>query len=245
MIHSIITSRGIAAIRLFGIAAVFSVVSGKHISAFEFTGERWHDQISYHYMVGCPAYVMPAIEKAFATVSPVAFKNTGIRHAVGFDYKVTLYCAAEPFSSLQVVPPEIQSEETNFSTEEQTIGATTRRYWLKSTKEIVDFDIWLNSAVITPQNIHKILNHEILHGLGIRHSENPDALMYYLPLREDLHVDDLAAVSLLYEICEDQIDEELNLFMHKVPVNGELYYGILPNGGRWPDDVHTIGYSVC
>lgn len=212
---------------------------------FEFTGERWRDNIQYHYMEGCPAYVLPSIEKAFESVSPIAFKNTGIQDSVGFDYKVTFYCADSPHQNLQKLPTTVESEETNFATEENTIGATTKRYWLLDTLKIIDFDIWLNLAVIDSGNIDKILNHEILHGLGIRHSENPEALMYFLPRRSDMHADDLAAISLLYEICEDSVDEEFNYFMHKVPVEGENFYGILPNGGIWPEDVHTVGFSVC
>jgi hypothetical protein len=196
-------------------------------------------------MDGCPAYVLPAIEKAFGLVSPVSFKNTGIRESVGFDYKVTFYCADTPQQNLQKIPATVELEETDFATEEHTIGATTKRYWLHDTLQIIDFDIWLNLSVINSSNIDKILSHEILHGLGLRHSENPKALMYFVPSRSDMHADDLAAISLLYEICEDSVDEQFNYFMHKVPVEGENYYGILPNGGVWPKDVHTTGVSVC
>jgi hypothetical protein len=212
---------------------------------FEFNGEKWQDKIRYYYLEGCPAYVLPALDAALKTVSPVAFQNTGIRFSVGFDHKVTLYCADSPVNALQQIPSNIASEETHFGTEEQTIGASTRRYWLKDSMKIIDFDIWLNIAVISPENINKILKHEVLHGLGIGHSKNPDALMYFRPKRSDMHADDLAAINLLYKICEDRMDEDFNIFIHKVPLDGESYYGILPYGGIWPMDVHTIGFSAC
>lgn len=215
------------------------------VFAFEFTGERWREKISYHYMEGCPAFVLPAIENAFASVSPVAYLNTGRQESVGFDYKVTFYCSDSPVRDLQNIPSTIAWHESKFAISEHTIGATTRRYWIIDTQKIVDFDIWLNSEVIDKENIDKILNHEILHGLGIRHSDNPEALMYFLPQTESMHADDLAAISLLYEICEDSVDGEYNYFMHNVPVDGDSYYGILPYGGTWPNDVHTVGYSVC
>jgi hypothetical protein len=111
--------------------------------------------------------------------------------------------------------------------------------------EIIDFDIWLNTEVITPENIDKILKHEVLHGLGISHSNNPDALMYFKPTRSKMHADDLAALSILYEIFEDSVDGDFNLFVHKLSLGGERYYGILLFGGIWPDDIHTIGLSPC
>lgn len=222
-----------------------AVVIQQNSYGFEFTGEKWRENIRFHYMEGCPAYVLPSIEKAFESVSPVAFQNTGVRYSVGFDYKVTFYCADEPRQNLQTIPSNIQSAETNFAIDEQTVGATTRRYWIQDSLKIIDFDVWLNPSVIDSSNIDKILKHEILHGLGIRHSENPEALMYFAPRRSQMHADDLAAISLLYEICEDSVDEEFNYFMHKVPLEGENYYGILPNGGMWPKDVHSIGFSVC
>jgi hypothetical protein len=212
---------------------------------FEFSGIKWKQSIRYYYMEGCPAYVLPAFEAAFNTVSPIPFQNTGVRFSVGFDHKVTLYCADSPNDSLQQIPSNIESADTHFSTEEQTIGATTRRYWNKTSLEIVDFDIWLNTKVITPENIDKILKHEVLHGLGISHSNNPDALMYFKPTRSKMHADDLAALSILYEICEDSVDDDFNLFVHKLSLEGERYYGILPFGGIWPDDIHTIGLSPC
>lgn len=221
------------------------LANGPAALGFEFTGERWRENISYHYIEGCPSYVLPAIEKAFGAVSPVAFNNTGRRDSVGFDYKVTFYCAESPILDLQVIPATIAWHESNFAVSENTIGATTRRYWIIDSQKIVDFDIWLNSSVINTENIDKILNHEILHGLGIRHSDNPDALMYFLPNSETMHADDLAAINLLYEICEDSLDADYNYFMHRVPVDGSNYYGILPSGGVWPTDVHTVGQSVC
>ena len=222
-----------------------SVLALPHSYGFEFTGERWRDNIPYHWMESCPAYILPAIEKAFESVSPVMFKNSGIKKSVGFDYKVTFYCADTPYKNQQKIPLTVELEETNFETEEQTIGATTRRYWLPDTLQIIDFDIWLNLSVINSSNINKILSHEILHGLGLRHSANPEALMYFVPSQSEMHADDLAAVSLLYGVCEDSVDEQFNYFMHKVPVDGKNYYGILPSGGVWPKDVHTIGISVC
>lgn len=185
-------------------------------------------------MKGCPAYALPSLEKAFESVFPIAFKNIGIQDSVGFDYKVTFYCADSPHQTLQKIPLTIASDNTNFATAENTIGATTKRYRLLDTLKIIDFDISLNLAIINPGNIDKILNHEILHGLGIPHSENPEVLIYFLPRRSDMHADDLAAISLLYETCEDSVNEEFNYFMHKVPAAGENHYGILPNGGRWP-----------
>ena len=212
---------------------------------FEFSGEKWKQKIRYYYMEGCPAYVLPAFDAAFKTVSPVPFENTGVRFSVGFDHKVTLYCADSPKDALQYIPSNIESMDTHFSTEIQSIGATTRRYWIKDSMEIIDFDIWLNPKVITPENIDKILKHEVLHGLGISHSNNSDALMYFKPSRSNLHADDLAALNVLYETCEDAIDDDFNLFIYKTRLGGESYYAILPFGGIWPDDVHTIGLSPC
>lgn len=241
--NAITASKGSKYLTLFFFACALLVPMTSN--SFEFNGEKWQQNIHYYYLDGCPAFVLPAFEAAFKTVSPVPFQNTGVRFSVGFDHKVTLYCADAPKDALQEIPSNIQSVDTHFATEEQTIGATTRRYWIKDSMKIIDFDIWLNLGVITPENIDKILKHEVLHGLGISHSNNPDALMYFKPTRSKMHADDLAAINLLYEICEDRVDDDFNLFVHKVPVGEESFYGILPFGGIWPKDVHTIGRSAC
>ena len=105
--------RGLLITLLLIAAAVsdgFHVIPPSH--AFEFTGERWEQPIEYHYLLGCPAYVMPAIENAFAAVSPIPFSNSGPRSSVGYDQKVTIYCAAAPIASQIQLPESVALDET-------------------------------------------------------------------------------------------------------------------------------------
>lgn len=85
---------------------------------------------------------------------------------------------------------------------------------------------WLNPSVINQAKIDKYLKHKILHWLAIRHSENPETLMCFSPRKSVVHADDLTAISLLCEICEDSVGKECNYFIHKVSPEEENYYGI-------------------
>jgi len=111
------------------------------IYGFEFTGERWRDNIRFYYMQDCPDYVLPSIEKAFESVSPISFENTGVRYSVAFDYKVTFYGADAPNKSLANIPSPVESEETDFAIDEPTIGATARRHQIQGSQKIIDFDV--------------------------------------------------------------------------------------------------------
>lgn len=145
-----------------------------------------------------------------------------------FDYKVTCYCAAAPNKSLIDIASTVEAEETNFAIDEQTIDATTRHNSSQGSLKIIDFDVWLNPSAINPNNIDKILKHAILHGLGLRHSENPEALMCFPPRASQMRADDLAAIRLLYEICEEYVDDESYHFRHKVPLEEKTTTALCP-----------------
>jgi hypothetical protein len=50
----------------------------------------------------------------------------------------------------------------------------------------------------------------------------------------ELTINDLAGINVLYGLCVDEVDPAENHFIHKVPFNGDFYYGIMPANGIWP-----------
>lgn len=210
--------------------------------AFEISGIRWHKPITYYYRDGCPSYVLPELKRAASTMSPISTRYGGLASSVGFDERVTVYCAPEPIQAAMFIPDHI-----GFDTVDSAIG-TARRYWRRSTQEIVDCDIWLHADRINPANARIIIQHEWGHCLGLDHEEEQRSIMAPTLQKidtDDPTINDRAGLNVLYGKCEDELDSYGNHFMHKVPVNGGYLYGIMPAGGVWPYDVHTVGASDC
>lgn len=75
------------------------------------------------------------------------------------------------------------------------------------TREFVEMDIWAGDWV-RKDYLPSFWMHEILHGLGIHHSTNPEAIMYkYGNARFDFHADDENALKCLFP--EDLADYAL------------------------------------
>ena len=53
--------------------------------------------------------------------------------------------------------------------------------------------------------------------------------MCFPPRASQMRADDLAAIRLLYEICEEYVDDESYHFRQKVPLEEKNYDGTLPN----------------
>ena len=155
---------------------------------------------------------------------------------IGYDQRVTLYCAEVDPMEIVRLPPGV-SMQTDYLTDSQNnfVVASARSYWLGSS--IVDCDIRLHPIFVNNSNVESVVAHEWGHCLGIDHSNNWDATMYYAaPSRATLHADDLLAACELYKVCK-LMDSEGNLAIQPIEHNNECWYGYLPNKGIWPDDV--------
>jgi len=209
---------------------------------FEISGKRWYSEVTFYSSSNCPSFVVESLPQLITTMTPIPNSYGGKQNGVGFDRKPTVYCSPERTQALSYLPETVDSDEV-FS----TLGSA-RRYWEKTTYKLVDCDIWLNSEFINPENIGKILRHEWGHCLGLEHEDQQLSIMATtLPniLSEELTINDLAGINVLYGLCIDEVDKEGNHFMHKVPFNGDFYYGIMPVDGVWPTHVHTVGKSDC
>ncbi len=217
-------------------------------SGFEIGGERWGSTVTYYTRPGCPSYVTDAFEPVISRITPIEYNYGGFNSTVGFDNNVTIYCASEQVQAQVYVPDDVGSDIFFLTDEQGSAAGSARRYWSKSSKEMLDCDIWLNEERIDQDNIEIVLGHEWGHCLGLKHENQVMSLMnsfLQLILSPEPTIDDKAGLNILYDLCVDELDVGNNHFMHKVPVNGEFYYGIMPANGMWPYDVHTIGKSNC
>lgn len=209
---------------------------------FEISQKRWYDEVVYFSMANCPAFVHENLEQVIANMTPIGNSYGGAQESIGFDRKPSFYCAPKQIQAFSFLPDEVDSDEV-FT----TIGSA-RRYWSKAEFRMLDCDVWLNSEMISPENIKTVLRHEWGHCLGLDHEDNQLSIMAStLPsiLSEELTINDIAGLNVLYDLCEDAIDSAGNHFMHKVPFDGEFYYGIMPANTVWPQAVHTVGLSAC
>jgi hypothetical protein len=210
-------------------------------AAFQLADQRWESPITYYVHTSCPESVVEFLPSIVEFMTPVENTYGGITDIIELDDKTTVYC--EDIQSLVYLPQGIEMDVAH-----STLG-TARRYWYKETQAFVDCDVYLNMDRLTEDSLETVMTHEWGHCLGLNHESFRRSIMfpYYLPpiSSETLTIDDLAGINVLYDVCEDIVDEESNHFMHKVPVNDEIFYGVMPVNGTWPRDVHTIGRSNC
>ena len=209
---------------------------------FELSSERWLQDIEFYLDSTCPAFVQKRILPVINDMTPIPHEMVGYNSSAGYDKKSTIYCAPEPLQALQYLPSDIETDSQKLK-----IGEA-RRYWRATTNEMLDCDIWLNDQLISPLNIDIVLAHEWGHCLGLRHENEEISVMNeVLDLIETPtpSIDDRAGLNVLYRLCIDETDEQNNHFMHKVPFGDGWFYGVMPAGGIWPDDVRSIGYSDC
>ena len=242
--------RGLFLVLLVCIAAMvgdaLDVISDS--SGFEIDGQRWVSNVTYYTLPGCPAFVNDAMEPVIANMTPISHGYGGHNHAVAFDYRVTIYCATQQVEAFSVLPADVESDLLYLTDQQGSAAGSARRYWSRDSKEMLDCDIWLNEDKIASDNIDIVLGHEWGHCLGLKHENQVLSLMnsfLQLIFSAEPTIDDRAGLNVLYELCVDELDERNNHFMHKVPVDGEYYYGIMPGDGMWPHDVHTVGKSSC
>jgi hypothetical protein len=108
---------------------------------FEFTNKRWRENIRFHCIQGLVDYVLASMQNPCKSASPISFENTSARYSMGFNYKVSLYCADPHNKSLENNPSITEAEATNFAADKQTIGATTRHYWTQASQQIINYGV--------------------------------------------------------------------------------------------------------
>jgi len=191
----------------------------------------------YYKTDGCNIRTLGLIHRASRKWDVIETDDRGTTTLpIGYDQRVTLYCAETDPVELVRLPPGV-SMQTDYLTDSQNglVLASARSYWLGSS--IVDCDIRLHPYFVTNSNVESVVAHEWGHCLGIDHSNNWDATMFYAPpIRSTLHADDLLAACELYQVCK-LMDAEGNLAIRPIEYNNEWWYGYLPKGGVWPDDV--------
>lgn len=218
----------------------FDVISDS--SGFEISGRRWMSEIVYYIDSDCPGFVLPSLHSTVREMTPVGYTYGGKSGRVGLDDRVVIYCANESIKALSYLPEGIDFDEV-FS----AIGSA-KRYWRKSSLQILDCDIWLSSEKVNEENIAKVISHEWGHCLGLDHEDKQRSIMAStlkaIPQNSPT-IDDMAGINVLYNRCENVVDNQGNYFMHKVPFKGDYFYGVIPANGIWPADVHTVGRSSC
>ena len=155
-------------------------------------------------------------------------------NSIGYDNRPTLYCAEN--AALQNVPSDVEVRiDYVRSSQDNLILATAHSYWIS--EAMVDCDIRLHPAFVYEENIEEAMLHEFGHCLGIAHSQDREAIMYYA-IRKGayLHADDHLAICEIYGVCR-LIDSNLNLAIPPQEYGEACYYGYLIAGGIWPDDV--------
>ena len=158
--------------------------------------------------------------------------NRGELNNVSYDGRPTIYCATVDPNAIVSLPPGVELTISYLMSEDNNlVMASAHQYWKSGA--MVDCDIRLHPVFVNDDNVDTSVLHEAGHCLGIAHSDNPDATMYFAAPDDTLHADDLLAICELYNTCV-QWDEDFNMLIEPFEYQGTCFYGYMPAGKEWP-----------
>jgi len=193
------------------------------VYAYEFNGEKWKSPLEWYMGDGCGPLVKYEVEKALDEIAPLGHSYKGSHPEVDQDWKSVIYCSKElGASGSSLRRSNLKMSESYILSESGAIVGNTK--WWHANGEIVEFDIWLQEDLFL--GLGKIVRHELLHGFGLQHSLNENAIMFWSPSTNNLHIDDLAGLSMLYD-CKVKADQDANIFIPWVEWLGQNFSAFL------------------
>lgn len=214
--------------------------------AYEYNGEKWMSRIDWYMGAGCPSYVKGTVEEVAKEIEAnvAAIETRYVTKWSGVpaqDQRTTFYCGTTDVQESYLINLPWWLEMNTA----ETVAGRARWYYKESNNEIVECDVWLNTDELTEGNVEKFVRHELAHCLGLRHSNEYSAVMYYAPLLPYYHVDDWAGLKRLYHDCTPVIDKYLNLYIGAVETTEGMLSGILRAGKQWYADVYNVEEVEC
>jgi len=230
--------------------------------AANYDGEKWTTTFNWMISDTCPAYVKTSVEEMLNKHGPVDNvyqRKTYVAPTHG-DRSNVIYCGFEDVMESMLQKPLPRYMGYNM---EEATGGRARWSWYESSLQIVECDVWLSTLYMNQWNVDKYTLHEVVgHCMGLRHSDIPDAVMYFAPYAQALHVDDYAGLYELYEKCDGipYVDVRGNIYLPKLDIDDLLedldrreydkWVGInvsamLDANEEWPNGVYNIKESAC
>jgi len=215
-------------------ALIIVMLIGMAIDAYgyEIADRKWKgSSFPVYVMDGCPFPTDGLWIRAAHKWDVVGVVEKGKNDSVGYDSRSTLYCSETDPVEISALPPGIQVSVDYLTDKSFTIIASARSYFIDGA--MVDVDIRLHPFYVGAWNVEEVMLHEFAHGLGINHSEIPEAIMHYIiPNRPTLHVDDYLAACELYGRCRS-MDTMGNISVKNIEYDDECLDVIIPWGWDW------------
>lgn len=216
--------------------------------AYDYNGEKWMSRIDWYMGTGCPKYVKESALSVYDEIEAnvEAIETRYVTHwsqSPRQDERTTIYCGdtdVQDGNSIKL-PWWLEMREGRLLSDDgTTVVGRARWYYKPSDNEIVECDVWLNSSELTESTVDKYVRHEIGHCLGLQHSEEAVAVMYFAAILPYYHVDDWAGLKRLYQDYRPVVDAYLNLYTGLLDTRLGVASGIIDSGYVWPDDAYSI-----
>lgn len=213
---------------------LLTVITGTAASGYELYGPRWYEGWEYRIDNACPDEIQDSIQErttAISEIFQIDHISTTTTSGGAYDKSSQFYCSADFSQSLIYAPEGVNysSFDVGSATGNFTLGRA-HLWWIG--EEIVEVDIQIDPT-LDGWLLTDVLDHEILHGLGCNHSNNPDALMHSRVVEDrGHHYDDFLCLHALYDIKHSLIDYMGNVFIPDARRFGESesVWGVLvPN----------------
>ena len=202
------------------------------------SGRKWmQDSVEVYTQPGCAIKTNGLLYRASRKYNVLDVTDGGINNFVGYDGMVTLYCAESDPTELVWLPEGVNMKTYDVHDETgKLVLGSARSYW-NNEGRMLDCDIRLHPIWVSDRNVEGVAAHEFGHCVGLDHSSDPLATMFSaVPDRDTLHADDHLAICELYGECR-MWDDQLNLIIPPTETEQGCFYGYLPSGKVWPDDV--------
>ena len=235
----------------------------KAAEGYEFNGEHWQSEFSWYFHDSCPRFLKSAIEEALEKYSPAQHRFVSRSYTTpSLDNKSVMYCGEEDIRATQLSAP---LNPGLIEVTEYTTAAAARRSFFKDSLKINACDVWFNSDYLdeyTPY-VQTLVLHEVVgHCHGLRHSRERNAVMWWQGTHNDIHIDDFAGLTELYQVCRDKpfIDTDGNIYHPRLDIEDLLislddpefdaYLGVELSGLQlantpWPSGLYDYKASVC
>lgn len=245
---------------------IATLMSFSLVHAAEYNGEHWESTFQWYIDASCPALVKTAVEEALDRYSPVDTQFVGIwSKGISQDSASVIYCGDSDVQQAQLqapLPYGLASSVADALDAPYIVAGRAYRYYYTETQEMAECDVWLNSVIINEQLLDVLVLHELGHCMGLLHSSEENAVMYYVPTAKSFHIDDYAGLTELYSMCRDKnfTDYMGNMYIARLDVEDllealddrayDMFRGVelsayLDAGGIWPSSVYNVKQSSC